>query len=104
MTLAELSDGGVVGVVVAGKITEGYILESVRLNLARTVDTLRITVQQQTDHHLRCVSRLPAAIFLAIRGVDRAQIQRRNHIQKESGLGGPREAYREATGETEASG
>jgi hypothetical protein len=85
MTLAELGDGGVVGVLVAGKITEGHVLECARLNLARTVDAPRIAVQQQTDHHLRRVGRLPAAILLLIRLVDRAQIQRRDHIQKKAG-------------------
>jgi hypothetical protein len=37
MTLAKLGDGGVVRVLVAGKITEGQVLEGARLNLARTV-------------------------------------------------------------------
>ena len=67
MTLAELGDGGVVGVLVAGKITEGHVLEGARLNLARTVDASRITVQKQTDHHLRRIGRLPATILLLIR-------------------------------------
>jgi hypothetical protein len=40
MTLAELGDGGVVRVLVAGKISESHILEYPRLNLARTVDAL----------------------------------------------------------------
>src|ERR1035438_7002256 len=82
MTLAELGDGGVVGVLVAGKITEGHVLECAPLNLARTVDAPRIAVQEQTDHHLRRIGCLPAAILLLIRRVDRAQIQRRDHIQK----------------------
>src|ERR1019366_5346776 len=33
MTLAELGDGGVVRVLVTGKITEGHVLECARLNL-----------------------------------------------------------------------
>jgi len=68
------------GLLVARKITEGHVLVCARLNLARTVDSLRVAVQEQTDHHLRPVSRLPAAILLLIRRVDRTQIQRRNHI------------------------
>src|SRR5664280_3769672 len=74
MTLAELGDGGVVRVLVAGKITEGHVLECARLNLARTVDAPCIAVQEQTDHHLRCVGCLPPAILLLIRRVDRVQI------------------------------
>ena len=85
MTLAELGDGGVVGVLVAGKITEGHVLEGARLDLARTVNAPRIAVQEQTDHHLRRIGRLTAAILLLIRRVDGAQIQRRYHIQKKAG-------------------
>jgi hypothetical protein len=44
MMLAVLGDAGVTGVLVAGKITEGHVLECARLNLARTVEALRITV------------------------------------------------------------
>src|ERR1039458_4575041 len=85
MTLAELGDGGVVGVLIAGKITEGHVLECARLNLARTVEAPRVPVQEQADHHLRRVGRLPAAILLSVRGIDGAQIQRRYHIQKKAG-------------------
>src|ERR1019366_740198 len=85
MTGAELGDGGVVRVLIAGKITEGHVLEGARLNLARTVDAPRIAVQKQTDHHLRRIGRLPAAILVLIGLVDRAQIQRRNYIQKKAG-------------------
>ena len=85
MTIAELGDGGVVGVLVAGKITEGRVLECARLNLARTVDAPRIAVQQQADHHLRRIGRLPATILVLIGLVDRAQIQRRYHIQNKAG-------------------
>jgi len=84
MTFAELGDGGVVGVLVAGKITEGHVLEGARLNLARTVNAPRIAVQQQAEHHLRRAGRLPAAILVLIGLVDRAQIQRRYHIQKKA--------------------
>src|SRR5580658_360000 len=85
MTLAELGDGGVVGVLVPAKITKGDVLECARLNLARTVDAPRIAVQQQTDHHLRRIGRLPAAILLLIRRLNGAQTQRRDHIQKKAG-------------------
>src|SRR6267154_5308543 len=85
MTLAELRDGGVVRVLVAGKITEGYVLQGARLNLARTVDALRITVQEQTHHHLRRIGRLAATILVLIGPVDRAQIQRRNHVDQKTG-------------------
>src|ERR1035438_5042672 len=85
MTLAELGDGGVVRVLVAGKITEGHVFEGARLNLARTVDAPRIAVQKQANHHLRRIGCLTAAILLLIRLVDGAQIQRRYHIQKKAG-------------------
>src|ERR1700733_895769 len=82
MTLAELRDGGVVRVLVTGKITEGHVLKGPRLNLARTVDPSRIAVQKQTHHHLGRIRRLAATILLLIRLVDAAQIQRRNHIDQ----------------------
>ena len=84
MTLAELGDGGVVGMLVAGKITESQVIERARLNLARTVDASRIAIQKQPHHHLRRVGRLTPAILLLIRLVDRAQIQSRNHIDQKT--------------------
>jgi len=85
MTLAKLGDGGVVGVLVAGKIAEGHILEGARLNLARTADAGCIAVQKQADHHFRRVGRLTAAILLRVRGIDGAQIERCNHIDQKAG-------------------
>jgi hypothetical protein len=82
ITLAKLSDGSVVGVLVAGKITENHDLESARLNLARTVHTSRVTVQKHPNHHLRRIGRLTTPILLLIRLLDDAQIQRRNHIDQ----------------------
>jgi hypothetical protein len=64
------------------KDNEGYVLQSARLNLARTVHACRIAVQKQADHHLRCVSRLAAPVLLLIRLVDGAPIRRRNHIDQ----------------------
>src|SRR5258707_15412708 len=84
MTLAELGDGVVVGMLVAGKITEGNVLERARLNLARTVHPRRIAVQKQANHHLRRVSRLTTAILLRIRGIDGAQIQRRYNVHQKA--------------------
>ena len=85
MTFAELGDRGVVRVLVARKITEANVLVCARLNLARAVDALRITVKQQSHHHLRRVGRLAPTILVLIGLVDRAQIKRRNHIQKKTG-------------------
>ena len=66
---------GVVRMPVAGKITKGRVLECARLNLARTVDALRVTVRKQADHHFRCVGRLLAAVLALVGLVDGAQIQ-----------------------------
>src|ERR1017187_1643303 len=82
MTLAELGEGGVVGVLVAGKITQSHVLEGARLNLARTVNARRIAVQKQANHHLRHVGRLAAPILLRVRAIDGAQIKRRHYVDQ----------------------
>jgi len=65
-------------------MAEGHVLEGARLNLARTVDAPRIVSQERTDRRLRRAGRRTAAILVRTRGMDGAQTQRRNRIQKKA--------------------
>jgi len=64
MALAELGDGGVIRVLVAGEKTESYVLVGASLNLARAVDSGGVAVQKKADHQLRCIGRLTATVLL----------------------------------------
>src|ERR1035437_5866547 len=55
------------------------------LNLARTVDSGGVAVQKKADHHLGGIGRLTATVLRRIRGIDGAQIKRRDHIDQKAG-------------------
>src|ERR1019366_1619486 len=85
MALAKLRDGSLIRMLVAGEKAQAYILVCPSLNLARTVDSGGVAVQKKADHHLGGIGRLTATVLRRIRGIDGAQIKRRDHIDQKTG-------------------